>query len=376
MDFKPINLEQNAAVKQNKPHPSKPSVSTIIAKAVTVYKVENDSLSFVGKYGFALAGDKELKNYQILLYGKNVVLINHFLNKDFTYYVHENNCVEIITSTRWRLEFANTQDAVDFNSNISLVLWKLKDSKALFWTDLYYPIRNGVTAKFGNVVEVTFSAKLIQGKTIGAEVSNNYKDDKNLRVLIRNEGWEKSLVGVNIGTQRIIYIPVAEMGAWKILTDGRQSLCLVVSVNNVYELEDDKIHTPLTENNEIKMESNKSSSNDVSKANQNVAVDNISPSKSLLVESLSEELIELKNEHSKTVERLEKLERLFNDFKLNKSNCKDETNMDLRKCLKKVYKNLIQEFPTEQSFTGDQVQCIIKEIFFNYLSSQNCLDVN
>ncbi|XP_050543979.1 FK506-binding protein 15-like [Daktulosphaira vitifoliae] len=372
MDLNPNNLfEQKKLATHNKSQPSNLSVSTIIAKVVTVYKVENNSSLFVGKYGFALAGDKESKHYQILLYGKNTILINYSLNKDFVYNVFENNCVEIITMTRWRLEFANIHDAVDFNSNISLILWKLNNPKIMFWIDLYYPIRNGVTAKFGSVVEVTFSAKIIQGKTIGPEVSNNYEDNKNLKVLIRNEGWEKSLMGVNVGTQRIIYIPAAEMGAWKILTDGHQSLCLIVNVKNVYEMEDDNAQVSLIMNKEIKIKLNNSSSDNVPNQNDQVVLNNINSSKKLLVETLSEELAELKKEHSKTIERLEKLEISFNEFKLNKSSSKDIIDLDLRKCLKKVYKSLIKEFPTDQSFTGNQVQFTIREIFYNYLSSQD-----
>ncbi|XP_050420929.1 uncharacterized protein LOC126833555 [Adelges cooleyi] len=371
-----VSLKQNKnnSSHRSKTSPSNPKASTIIAKAVTVYKLEISSPSLVGKYGLALAGDKKLNYYQILIYGKNVCLVNQVLSKDFVFKVCENNHVEFQSSEKWRLEFANTNDAIEFNSHIALVLWKLYDSKALFWFDLYYPIRTDITAKLSSVVEIIYTANTIQGKILGPEVSNNIKDDKNLKVSIGKNGWERSLMGVNIGTRRIIYIPVSEMGAWKILTDGHQSLCLTITVRNVYEIkENNKVEGPLTDTHQdVAANEPRNIENEIlpkkENDNQNCA-DTVTISKKLSIEILSDELNRLKIEHSKTNERLEKLESLVNKTNSNTTiDSAKNIDIELKKSLKFVYKSLVQKFPAEQTFSGKEIQSIIKDIFCNVIN--------
>ncbi|XP_025194351.1 FK506-binding protein 15-like [Melanaphis sacchari] len=364
-------------------HP--PVVATIVAKAVTVSKLENNELTAIGKYGFALAGDVKLNYYQLLLYGsKNSILANLILTKDFKYNVNENNTVEFFSKDNWHLEFSSTNDAVDFNSHLAFVLWKLNGYKELFWFDLYYPSRNDNVAMFGSVVEIIYVANTIQGNKIGPEVSNNIEDSQYLKVNVNQDGWERSLLGVNNNTQRIIYIPFAEMGAWKILTNGRQCLCLTVTVKNVYEIKENVINdfpedviNDFSEN--VSQESisvapkNNSSlaqtkdifqAKDIIEDNQTDQI--IAPLRSVCIESLYEEFEKFKLDSIKTNDRLTKLEALV----IEKPN-KIENSNELKKSMKILYKSIAREFPVDQTFSGSQIQTIIQNIFYNTLMSTN-----
>ncbi|XP_060837331.1 FK506-binding protein 15-like [Rhopalosiphum padi] len=348
-----------------------PVVATIVAKAVTVSKLENNELTAVGKYGFALAGDVKLNYYQLLLYGsKSSILVNLVLTKDFKYNVNENNTVEFISKENWHLEFSNTNDAVDFNSHLAFVLWKLNGFKELFWFDLYYPSRNDNVAMFGSVVEIIYVASTVQGNTIGPEVSNNIEDSQYLKVNVNQEGWERSLLGVNDSTQRIVYIPYAEMGAWKILTNGKQCLCLTVTVKNVYEIKENDINDFLEIVNQESLNTapiNDSSSIQVKEIVENNQTDQIAASlKTVCIESLYDEFEKFKLDSIKTNERLTKLESLV----IEKPN-KIENSSELKKSMKTLYKSIIREFPVDQTFSGSQIQTIIQNIFHNTLTSSS-----
>jgi len=377
-----FNLQKddvNKPIRQPKPSPSiSPTVVTLVAKAVSVSKLQNDKLIPIGKYGFALVGDTKLNYYRLMLYTSknkiNSVIENLVLTKDFKYNVNENNTVRFLANDNWFLEFANINDAVDFNSQLAFVLWKLNGSKDLFWIDLFYPTRNDNVAKLGNVVEITYFAYTIHDKILGPEVSNNIKDDRHLKVNINEDGWERSLLGVNEKTQRIVYIPVAEMGAWKILTDGQQSLCLTVTVKNVYEIEKNNAadllvivkqnpldYDPL-ENNSILIQSKEIVDN-------SHTVGSIVPSKTISIELLHEEFEKLKIDNIKTNERLTKLEALVKEK--NSENAGNLNDLKIKKSMKAVYKNIIREFPVDQTFTGSQIQIIIKDIFYNALMCAN-----
>lgn len=347
-----------------------PTVVTIVAKAVTASKLENNELITVGKFGFALAGDVKLNYYQLLLYGsKNVVLLNLILTKDFKYNVNENNTVQFMSKESWHLEFANTNDAVEFNSRLAFILWKLNGSKELYWVDLFYPSRNEKVATIGSTVEIEYIANAIQGKIFGPEVSNNINDDRYLKVNICEEGWERSMLGVNVGTQRIVYIPIAEMGAWKILTDGRQCLCLTITVKDVYEIKESNINDlsvieeqePTVEaspNNSIVIQSKDVDNSFVTELN--------SLSKKVSVETLYNEFEKLKFNSIKTNERLEKLEALVKEIRPEK--IENSADVEFKKSMKTLYKSIIREFPVEQTFSGSQIHTIIRDIFYSVLT--------
>jgi len=365
-EFKNHQNDSSQKIRRPKSSATNPTVATIVAKAVTVSKLENNKLTAVGKYGFALAGDVKLNYYQLLLYGsKNSVLVNLVITKDFKYNVNENNTVGFISKESWHLEFSNTNDAVDFNSHVAFVLWKLNGFKEMFWFDLYYPSRNDKVAIFSSVVEIIYVAHTIQGKTIGPEVSNNIEDNRYLKVNVNQEGWERSLLGVNENTQRIVYIPVAEMGAWKILTNGRQCLCLTVTVKNVYEIKENVINDfpesiiqePL--NSAPKNDSTLIQAKEI--VEDNLTVEAVAPSR-VCIESLYEEFENLKIDNIRTNERLTKLEALV----IEKPN-KKENSSELKKSMKTLYKSIAREFPVDQTFSGSEIQTIIQNIFYNTL---------
>jgi len=350
-----------------------PTVATIVAKAVTVSKLKNNELTAVGKYGFALAGDVKLNYYQLLLYGnKSSVLVNLVITKDFKYNVNENNTVRFTSYENWHLEFANTNDAVDFNTHLAFVLWKLNGFKELFWFDLYYPSRNDNVAMYGNIVEIIYVAHTVQGKTIGPEVSNNIDDNRYLKVNVNQEGWERSLLGVNENTKRIVYIPVAEMGAWKILTNGRQCLCLTVTVKNVYEIKEEVIHNvpeSISQSQEPLKKSDPKNDSTLIKKKEIVeddpTVETVAPSR-VCIESLYEEFENLKIDNIKTNERLTKLEALVNEKTIEKEN-----SSELKKSMKTLYKSIVREFPVDQTFSGSEIQTKIQNIFYNMLMCSN-----
>lgn len=376
MDFKSniVKQQQNdvhQSIGQTKSLLTKtPIVKTIIAKAVNVSKFENDTLIAVGKYGFALAGDVKLNYYQLLLYGsKSSVLVNLILTKDFKYDINENNTVGFQSKDNWHLEFLNTNDAIDFNKHLSFAMWKLNGTKELFWMDLYYPTRNDKLATFGGAVEITYSTNTIQGKIIGPEVSNNLNDNHYLKVNVNEEGWERSLVGTNVNNVRVVYIPIAEMGEWTILTNGRQCLCLTITVKNVYANEENYILTDLPVMDEEKETLEKIIKKDSTLIQSKEIVDNnfsneiVTPTKIYSIESLYEEFEKLKIHNDKTNERLAILEALIKDKKSEENN----NNSELKKSMKIVYKNVLREFPVDQTFSGIQIQTIIKDIFHNAL---------
>jgi len=350
-------------------HP--PTVSTIVAKVVSVDKIENNKLTAVGKYAFALAGDVKLNYYQLLLYfTKSSILVNIILTKDFKYTVNENNTVEFLSKENWHLKFSKTNDAVEFNSHLAFVLWKLNGYKELFWLDLYYPSRNDNVAMFGSVVEIIYVANTVQGNTIGPEVSNNIEDSQYLKVTVNQEGWERSLLGVNESTQRIVYIPFAEMGAWKIFTNGKQCLCLTMTVKKVYEIKENVINDFLESVSQEPLYTalkNDSSLFQAKEIVEDIQTDQIAASsRTVCIESLYEEFEKFKLDSIKTNERLTKLEALV----IENPN-KTENSSELKKTMKTLYKSIAREFPDDQTFTGSQIQTIIQNIFYNTLISSN-----
>ncbi|VVC32886.1 PH domain-like [Cinara cedri] len=356
---KKIDINQSKRPKSLLTH----TVSTIVAKVVTASKLGNDELIPVGKYGFALAGDVIQNYYQLLLYGnKSSVLDNLIITKEFQYNVNENNTVQFLSKENWLLEFSNTKDAVDFNSHLAFVLWKLNEPKELFWMDLYYPSRNKV-AIFSSIVEITYVANVVQGKNFGPEVSNNIKDSQFLKIKVSEKGWERSLLGVNDNTQRIVYIPVAEMGAWKILTDGHQCLCLTITVNNVYEIKEKKITELGQETLEITATSNSIPTQLTEIVDNNLTIEPGSSLKTVSIESLYKEFEKLKFNNVETNERLLKLEALVEEKKLDKIETLNST--ELKKFIKIVFKSIIQEFPIDQKFSGSEIQTTIKNILTN-----------
>lgn len=380
-EFNQQKFDVNRPIGQPKPMtPISPTVVTIVAKAVSVTKLEYNGLSGTRKYGFALVGDTKLNYYRLVLYTsknkKSTVIENITLTKDFEYNVNENNTVSFQGKDNWYLEFANTDDAIDFNSHLAFGLWKLNGLKELFWLDLFYPTRNENVAKFGCVVEITYFANTIQGKVLGSEVSNNIKDDRYLKVNVNEEGWERSLLGVNENTQRIVYIPIAEMGAWKILTDGRQSLCLTMTVKKVHEIEENNIVDLLAIEKHHSSDSTKPSENNstiIQEKNNidssNNTIESIASSKTVSIELLHEEFEKLKIDNIKTNERLTKLEALIKEN--NSEHIGNLNDLEFKKSMKTMYKNIVREFPVDQTFSGNQIQIIIKNIFYNALMCSN-----
>lgn len=368
--------ESNKLIRQHNTLQANLTVTTIIAKSVTVSKFENNKLIPVGKYGLALAGDVKLDYYQLLLYGsKKSVLVNLVLTKDFKYNVNANNAVELLDKENWHLEFADTNDAMDFNSHMAFVLWKFNGPKELFWLDLYFPSRNDKTAMLDSIVEITYVAHVIEGKTLGPEVSNNTNDERYLKINVSEEGWEKSLLGVNDNTHRVVYIPVAKMNAWKILTDGRQCLCLTIVVKKVYEVKEHNLaNLPLTFKQESLEAFSAIDNTKVQKAD--IVHDDISivtkvvPTKEMSIEALYEEFEKLKVDNITTNKRLTQLEELIKDGKKAET-VKNSTNSELKKSMKNLYKSIIQEFPFDQTFSGSQIQTKINDIFYNALMCSN-----
>ncbi|CAI6346085.1 unnamed protein product [Macrosiphum euphorbiae] len=369
-EFKNPQNDSSHKIRRPKCIATNPTVATIVAKAVTVSKLENNELTAVGKYGFALAGDVKLNYYQLLLYGsKNSVLVNLVITKDFKYNVNENNTVRFVSKESWHLEFSNTNDSVDFNSHLAFVLWKINGFKELFWFDLYYTSRNENAAILGSVVEIIYVANTIQGKTIGPEVSNNIEDNRYLKVNVNQEGWERSLLGVNDNTQRIVFIPVAEMGAWKILTNGRQCLCLTVTVKNVYEIKENVINNFPESISQEPLNSAPKNDSTLIQAKEivedNLTVEAVAAPK-VCIESLYKEFENLKIDNIRTNERLTKLEALVKE----KPN-KKENSSELKKSMKTLYKNIAREFPVDQTFSGSEIQTKIQNIFHNTLMCSN-----
>lgn len=362
--------QQLSALGRPKPLTANPAVSTIVAKVVAVTELRKDGETVrVKKYGFALAGNVKLNYYQLLVYGaKSSVLVNLALSKRLVYGVRENDVVEFWDDneqTTWRLQFSNADDAVDFNWHVAFALWKLIDGpNELFWMDLHYEPRHGGSsvATFGSALEIAFVANTVHGKTIGPEVSNNVNDGRYLKVNVSEHGWARALLGVNVGTKRIVYIPAAEMGAWKILTDGGQSLCLSVIVEKVYAAEeqdaeerqpvDALIDEPLDERSAASdCKATRSNANSLASFPAEI------PCGALGIDTLYQEFEEFRIENAKTNDRLTRLEELV----------QQNTRTEKVKDMKTLYKTIVQEFPADQTFSGSQIQTKIKDIFYNSL---------
>lgn len=368
-------IQQKNNVYQNLQRPKplspveNPVVATIIAKVVFVRKYENNEL--VGKYGFALAGDTKLNFYQLLLYGSKSSILENFivtkdLHRDSNYIVYENLTVGFLANEKWKLEFSNLDDANEFNSHLAFVIWKLNGPKELFWMDLSYPSRNDKVATFGSVIEITYIANIVEGRIHGPEVSNNVNDERHLKVNVSEDGWERSLLGVNVDTFRIVFIPVAEMGAWKILTEGQQCLCLNINVKKLYEIEKNS-NTDLPIFRQETINSTTIQSKEI--ANDNPSIQTVAHSKSICIESLYEEFENLKIDNIKTRERLSKLEAIINERRPETvdNSCKSE----FKKSMRTVFKSIVRAFPAEQTFSGSEIQLTIKDIFCDALHIQS-----
>jgi hypothetical protein len=160
------------------------------------------------------------------------------------------------------------------------------------------------------------------------------------------------------------------MGAWKILTNGKQCLCLTVTVKNVYEIKENDINDFLEIVNQESLNAaaiNDSSSIQVKENVENNQTDQIATLlKTVCIESLYEEFEKFKLDSIKTNERLTKLESLV----IEKPN-KIENSSELKKSMKTLYKSIIREFPVDQTFSGSQIQTIIQNIFHNTLTSSS-----
>jgi len=232
--------------------------------------------------------------------------------------------------------------------------------------DLHCPSRDDKVATIGSVVEITFVANTIQGKTIGPEVSNNIDDDRYLKVNVSEDGWERSLLGVNDDTKRIVYIPSAKMGAWKILTDGRQCLCLTVTVKKVFEVEEHTVENLPVNTNEEPFD--EFSNSEIIQMNNNIASDDPSVAasmKTLCIETLYEEFDKLKIENIKTNQRLTQLEELLKETRSEKVD--NSSDSEFKKTMKTVYKSIVREFPANETFSGSHIQTKIKDLFYDAL---------
>lgn len=368
--------DSNKPIGQQNTLQSNLTFTTIVAKSVTVSKFENNKLIPVGRYGLALAGDVKLDNYQFLLYGsKKSVLVNLILTKDFKYNVNANNTAEFLYKENWYLKFANTNDAIEFNSHMAFALWKFNGSKELFWLDLYFPSRSDKIAILDSVVEITYVANAIEGKTLGPEISNNTNDERYLKISVSEEGWEKSLLGVNANTQRVVYIPVDKMNAWKILTNGRQCLCLTIVVKKIYEVKENNLaNLPLTFKQEsleafCALDNTKTQKTDIVHDDLSI-VTKVAPTKEMSIEALYEEFEKLKIDNITTNKRLAQLEESIRDDK-EVETVTNLTNSEFKKSMKSLYKSIIEEFPFDKTFSGSQIQTKINDIFYNAFKYSN-----
>ncbi|CAH1995568.1 unnamed protein product [Acanthoscelides obtectus] len=89
---------------------SKVQTAAVVAKIVTLWKLENKEYKCLGKHGLAIIGSTELDLYELIVYKeKTDVLIRTKLNEAFSFYKQQNNFASFYDSNsqNWLVKFDN-----------------------------------------------------------------------------------------------------------------------------------------------------------------------------------------------------------------------------------------------------------------------------
>ncbi|CAH1154774.1 unnamed protein product [Phaedon cochleariae] len=112
----PSNSKENESLK-TKP---KPQTRVVLAKVVTLWKLENKEYKALGKHGLAIIGSEDLKIHEIIAYKeKNNVILKTKLTSDFQFHIQKDNFSSFYDndSNNWLIKFDN-EDQKEFSNVI------------------------------------------------------------------------------------------------------------------------------------------------------------------------------------------------------------------------------------------------------------------
>ncbi|XP_060768399.1 FK506-binding protein 15 [Neoarius graeffei] len=190
------------------PPPTAPAV--LLAVAVHAFHFVNGQYTKHGKLGAAILGNHANKEYKVLLYGSQQKQITTArIHHGFVLTVQPGNYTAFYDDQQqsWSLKFDSEEARIDFCKEVCVARWNSQTCRdTLLTQDLVHG--EGQTVSMGDTVEVALSRWLLQNHTLGQFFDSK---DKLQRVSLGSDlalmGWEKGMLGMQKGGQRLIIVP-------------------------------------------------------------------------------------------------------------------------------------------------------------------------
>ncbi|XP_063792259.1 FK506-binding protein 15 isoform X2 [Pseudophryne corroboree] len=192
-----------------------PAPSVLLATAVHAYKYVSGQYVKQGKFGAAVLGNHNTKEYRILLYISQQQPVTAVrIHPGFAFTVQLNNYAAFYDDQRqsWSVMFESETAAVDFSKQVCIAKCNSAPSLDVVLTQDLTP-GDGQAADAGDLLEVAYTGWLLQNHGIGQMFDSNLQKDKFLRLKLGSgkviKGWEDGMLGMKKGGKRFLVIPPA-----------------------------------------------------------------------------------------------------------------------------------------------------------------------
>ncbi|XP_053230828.1 FK506-binding protein 15-like [Podarcis raffonei] len=204
-----------AAAPAATPVPTAAVQSVFFTTVVHAYLFTNGKYVKHGKYGAAVVGSNETKEYRVLLYISQLQQIaTASIHAWFVFTVQPNNYCTFYDDQRqnWSIMFESEMAAVNFSKQLCIAKYNSSRSPdSVMCQDLVLGDGQGVAT--GDVLEITFTGWLFQNGSLGQVFDSNIYNTKLLRVKLGSgkiiKGWEDEIIGMKRGGRRFLLIPPA-----------------------------------------------------------------------------------------------------------------------------------------------------------------------
>ncbi|KAF4073118.1 hypothetical protein AMELA_G00255140 [Ameiurus melas] len=187
--------------------------AVLLAVAVHAFHFVNGHYTKRGKLGAAILGNHVNKEYKVLLYGSQQKQITTArIHHGFVLTVQPGNYTAFYDDQRqsWSLRFDSEEARINFCKEVCVARWNSQTCRDTLMTqDLVHGV--GQTVNMGDTVEVALSCWLLQNHAVGQIFDSSSCKDVLQRVSLGSDmglmGWEKGMLGMQKGGQRLIIVP-------------------------------------------------------------------------------------------------------------------------------------------------------------------------
>eukprot|EP01103_Thecamoeba_quadrilineata_P018492 TRINITY_DN705_c0_g1_i1.p1 TRINITY_DN705_c0_g1~~TRINITY_DN705_c0_g1_i1.p1 ORF type:complete len:606 (+),score=139.83 TRINITY_DN705_c0_g1_i1:189-1820(+) len=187
----------------------------LLAVPVNLFKFSKTENAYqsLGKVGAAILGNKNSKQFQILLYYTNEKHeLNMAIRPDFKITIQDTLYINFYDEQQqnWSLNFSTTEELTKFVAQISICLFIMGDRSKTYIQDFISPAKGqGLTV--GDSALVSYTGWLETDGKLGASFDSNVNNEKKFRITIGNKkvirGWEEGLIGMKVKGRRLLVIP-------------------------------------------------------------------------------------------------------------------------------------------------------------------------